>query len=66
MWVPSGGHPTVSPHFVYDWSASQHDALPEWPKSAQEFVRTFEWDPNDSHCRNHEPYFNLAVSDDED
>jgi hypothetical protein len=63
VWIPSPRGPIISRHFVYDWDIDTRGALPEWPRSAKEFVRTFKWDPKDTGCRGHEPYFNLTVED---
>jgi hypothetical protein len=63
VWIPSPRGPIISPHFVYDWDIDTQGALPGWPRSAKEFVQTFEWDPEDTRCQGHEPYFNLTVED---
>ncbi len=61
VWSPSPRGPIVSPHFVYDWMAGVRGTVPGWPSSAREFVRTFDWDPDDTVCKDLEPYFNLTV-----
>lgn len=66
VWSPSPRGPIVSPHFVYDWMAGARNTVPGWPRSAQEFVRTFDWDPDDTVCKGLELYFNLAVKDQRD
>lgn len=62
VWIPSLHGPIISERFVYDWSAPGEDSVPNWPHSALEFVRTFQWDPEDVECKGHEPFFNLTVA----
>lgn len=66
VWSPSPRGPIVSPRFVYDWMAGARNTVPGWPRSAEEFVRTFNWDPGDAVCKGLEPYFNLTVEDPKD
>lgn len=66
VWIPSAGGPIISRHFVYDWTAGARDTVPGWPSTAQEFVRTFEWDSEDTGCKGQEPYFNLALADEKE
>lgn len=62
VWIPSPRGPIVSGRFVYDWSGLGGDSVQNWPRSPIEFVRTFEWDPEDVECKGHEPSFNLTVA----
>ena len=62
VWIPRPGRgPIVSGLFVYDWSSERSERdRHDWPRTAAEFVRTFEWDPTDPR-RACEPWFNLCV-----
>jgi len=61
VWIASPHGPIVSGRFVYDWTEPGEDSVPNWPRSPIEFVRTFEWDPDDVGCKGHQPFFNLTV-----
>ena len=61
IWIPSPSGPIIPTPFVYDWSSSNWKRYPHVPKSAANFVRSFEWDPTDVNFLNREPYFNLTV-----
>ena len=61
IWIPSPRGPIIPTPFVYDWSSDDGKPYPHVPKSAKEFVQTFEWDPDDVDFKNQQPYFNLTV-----
>jgi hypothetical protein len=44
IWLPTDPGPTIPTPFVYDWSLRAEAPSKEHPKTAKDFVRTFEWD----------------------
>jgi hypothetical protein len=63
IWIPSPDGPIRPTPFVYDWGSDDWKRYAPVPKSAAEYVRSFEWDPADVGFKNREPYFNLTVDD---
>jgi|SRR5271166_613797 len=58
VWVPSDEGPIVPARYVYVWSP---EMFPGDAKSASDYVRNFEWDPNDTGFLESEPFFNLTL-----
>ncbi len=63
IWIPSPRGPIIPTPFVYDWSSNDWKRYPHVPKSAANFVRSFEWESTDANFLNRDPYFNLTVDD---
>lgn len=66
VWLPTVPGPTIPTPFIYAWDVGAKAAGEPWQEfvaranaAASEYVRTFEWDPNDVSHRDAEPYFNL-------
>jgi hypothetical protein len=61
VWLPTEPGPTIPTPFVYDWSLRADLPRQGYPKSANEFVHTFEWDEADKSHNGMEPYFNILA-----
>jgi hypothetical protein len=61
IWLPSDSGPTIPTPFVYDWTLRADAPSREYPKTAKEFIRTFEWDPADNSHQGTQPYFNIVT-----
>jgi len=61
IWLATKPGPTIPTPFVYDWSLRADLPSQEYPKSAAEFIQTFEWDPTDTSHNGREPYFNILA-----
>jgi hypothetical protein len=59
IWLPTNPGPTIPTPFVYDWDLESVRASKNYPGTALEFVRTFEWDSTDLVFQKFEPYFNI-------
>jgi hypothetical protein len=60
IWLPTDPGPTIPTPFVYDWTLCADAPSREYPKTAKDFIRTFEWDPADNSHQGMQPYFNIA------
>lgn len=60
VWVPSPRGPIIPARYVYVWSLGMYAS---GPQSARDYVRNFEWDPNDTGFLNSEPFFNLTLAE---
>jgi hypothetical protein len=64
IWLPSSdGAPIIPTPLVYDWDSEACMRHPGSPRSASDFVRTFEWDPLDVNFLNREPHFNFTLDE---
>lgn len=61
VWLATNPGPTIPTPFVYDWSLESGSAIVGYPRSADEFIRTFKWDPTDKSHGGREPYFNILA-----
>jgi hypothetical protein len=61
IWLATDPGPTIPTPFVYDWSLESALQSGKCPKSAAEFIRTFEWDSADVSHEGREPYFNILA-----
>lgn len=61
IWLPTDPGPTIPTPFVYDWALRADAPTREYPKTAKDFIRTFEWDPADNSHRGMAPYFNFTA-----
>jgi hypothetical protein len=61
IWLATKPGPTIPTPFVYDWRLLIGSPSPGYPRSAAEFVKTFEWDPTDKSHAGREPYFNILA-----
>jgi hypothetical protein len=61
VWLPTDPGPTIPTPFVYDWSLRPEAPSKEYPKTAKDFVRTFEWEPSDDGHKGMKPYFNIVA-----
>ena len=59
VWIPSSPGPTMTGWY---WD-SQGKAAASEPETAREFVKGFEWGPQDGSLRDSEPFFNLTVAE---
>jgi hypothetical protein len=67
IWLATRPGPTIPTPFVYDWNSERvKRPSSRYPKSAGEFIRTFEWDPADKSHGGREPYFNILATRDKD
>jgi hypothetical protein len=64
VWVPSPEGPIIPSRYVYTWSLARSQRRPGGAKSALDYVRKFEWDPNDAGFLDAEPFFNLTLDRD--
>ncbi len=64
VWVPSSKGPIIPSRYVYVWSLGWSRRHPGVDQSASEYVRNFEWDPNDTGFLGAEPFFNLTLDRD--
>lgn len=62
VWLPTTPGPTIPTPYVYDWNLSSDRVTPEYPRTAVDFIQTFEWSEDDTSHRGLEPYFNLTVA----
>lgn len=61
IWLRTDPGPTIPTPFVYDWDLRADAPSKEYPKSAESFIRTFEWDPADNNHNGMPPYFNITA-----
>jgi hypothetical protein len=61
IWLPTKPGPTIPTPFVYFWRLRTDTPHQKHPKSANEFVGTFEWDEADTSHKGMEPYFNFVA-----
>jgi hypothetical protein len=61
IWLPTEPGPTIPTPFMYDWSLRGDGPRQGYPTSANEFVRTFEWNEADKSHKGMEPYFNFVA-----
>ncbi len=62
--MPSPKGPIIPSRYVYVWSLARSQRRAGGAKSALDYVRGFEWDPNDSGFLDSEPFFNLMLDRD--
>jgi hypothetical protein len=66
IWLPTVPGPTILTPFVYDWflewAQRANPPSTEYPKTAKDFIRTFEWDPADNSHQGMQPYFNFTAT----
>src|SRR4051812_37133219 len=59
IWLATSPGPTIPTPFVYDWHLGRANRpSSRYPKTAVEFVGTFQWDPTDT---SHEPWRQGAI-----
>jgi hypothetical protein len=63
IWLPTDPGPTIPTPFVYDWTLRADQDLPsqEYPRTAEDLVRKFKWDPTDKSHNDMAPYFNFGA-----
>jgi hypothetical protein len=61
IWLPTDLGPTIPTPFVYDWTLRADALSTEYPKTAKDFIRTFEWDSADNSHQGMQPYFNIVA-----
>jgi hypothetical protein len=59
VWIPSSPGPTMTGRF---WD-SEGLAVPDKPRTVQEFVKNFTWGRYDAILKGREPFFNLTVAE---
>jgi hypothetical protein len=64
VWAPSPQGPIIPSRYVYTWSLARSQRRPGNAKRALDYVRNFEWDPNDTGFLNADPFFNLTLAED--
>jgi hypothetical protein len=63
VWVPSPKGPIIPARYVYVWSLGRSRRHASEAKTALDYVRVFEWDPNDRGFLESEPFFNLTIDE---
>ena len=71
VWLPTEPGPTIPTPYIYTWTAEERRSGEVWSEfvrrantNAKDYVRGFDWDPEDRVNLGLKPYFNLdAVRD---
>jgi len=61
IWLATEPGPTIPTPFVYDWDLTVDRPSNEQPKTADEFIRSFQWEAADNTHQGMEPFFNITA-----
>ena len=62
VWLPTKPGPTIPTPYIYGWMGTTDISSATHARSAEEYVQTFAWDPEDKSHSAAEPYFNITAA----